>query len=166
MPKPKARDSSTRVLKPQAPQLGLNHFVNADQLMILVENLKEEISALKLGFSKSENLRKVIELRLAQLQERDKSDSLLNLMALDNTTLLKDFEDKDRGFFWNLWITILDQLLIKKALHAHPNMIRHQQLSKNEVEITAGFSGPDGNLIWFNTGECDLLLRLSTEQMS
>ena len=52
--------------------------------------------------------------------------------------------------------------LINKALHARANMIGHVQLSGNEAEITSGFAGAEGNLIWFNTGECDLLLRLST----
>ena len=72
VPKPKVRVSSSRVMKTQAPQLGLNHSVNADHLMTLVEDLKEEISALKLGLSKSENIRKVMELKLAKLQEAEK----------------------------------------------------------------------------------------------
>ena len=45
-------------------------------------------------------------------------------------------------------------------------MIGHVDLSGKEVEIAAGFAGAEGNLIWFNTGYCALLLRLSTGGLS
>ena len=35
-------------------------------------------------------------------------------------------------------------------------------LSQDDIEVTAGFAGKKGNLIWFNTGGCPLLLRLRT----
>ena len=48
------------------------------------------------------------------------------------------------------------------ALHTQANMIGHMYLNENEVDVTAGFAGAEGNLIWFNTGGCALMLRLST----
>ena len=51
---------------------------------------------------------------------------------------------------------------INRALHAQSNMIGRINVPSNELEITAGFAGPEGNLIWLNTGGCDLLLRLCT----
>ena len=41
-------------------------------------------------------------------------------------------------------------------------MIEHVVLPKKEVEITSGYAGAEGNSIWFNTGNCALLLRLVT----
>ena len=52
--------------------------------------------------------------------------------------------------------------MINRAIHAQTNMIGQVVVSRNEVEVTAGFAGAEGNLVWFNTGECALLLRLWT----
>ena len=64
MPKTDCSDSSTGFLETQISQR-VNHPLNTDQLMNLVGNLKKEISVLKLELSRSESLRKGMELKLA-----------------------------------------------------------------------------------------------------
>ena len=65
-PKADCSDSSIEFLETQVAR-HLNHSINTNQLMNLVENLKEGIFLLKLRLSKSEFLRKGMELKLACL---------------------------------------------------------------------------------------------------
>ena len=51
---------------------------------------------------------------------------------------------------------------INTALHVKTNIIGHLDTNNKEVEVTAGFAGAKGNLIWFNTGSSALLMRLKT----
>ena len=42
------------------------------------------------------------------------------------------------------------------------NMIGHIVVSQKRAEVTPGFAGVNGNLIWFNTGESALVLNIQT----
>ena len=184
-----------------------NNSGQSDELLVLIRNLQEENHSLKLGLKKSEDLRKGMELRIAQMQKKSNIDLLTNILALDTTRAINDCMDQQMGLLWNLSsesdaMRVLDEYLGKlehssrcsgeqplvilserqlemvsfpideevkssiwvmsKALHLKANMIGHMDISQEEVEITAGFAGAKGNLIWFNTGDCDLLLRLKT----
>ena len=200
-------DSSEMSCNTQSSRLGPKRSVNSELLLDLVESLKGEISALKVGLEKSEKLRKRLELRLAQKDVREFNWSLSEVQDLDNTRLTKDPEDNNMGLLWNLSsenniLKAMDEELgklehssrcpeehpvvivsdtqlemvsfpmsdnmkssterLSEVLHTRANMMGHMKLSRNEVEVTAGFAGAVGNLIWFNTGGCALLLRLST----
>ena len=50
------------------------------------------------------------------------------------------------------------------AFRVKTNMVGHLVMDGNEVEVTAGFAGAKGNLIWLNTGDSDLLLRMRTRE--
>ena len=43
-----------------------------------------------------------MELKLADLQGKDITDSLSNILTLNNTRIIKDPEDNDIGILWNL----------------------------------------------------------------
>ena len=51
---------------------------------------------------------------------------------------------------------------IREALCVQTDIMGHILVPKEETEITAGFAGTKGNLIWFNTGGCSLILKLKT----
>ena len=54
-----------------------------------------------------------------------------------------------------------DPLLnINKAMCDVSNMVGHVVIPNGGVEIKPNFAGSKGNLIWFNTGDLDLILRL------
>ena len=55
---------------------------------------------------------------------------------------------------------------LNKAFSAQTNMCGHIFVPETEVEVTAGFAGAKGNLIWFNSGESDVLLKLKTGKMT
>ena len=55
---------------------------------------------------------------------------------------------------------------LNKAFKVQTNMVGHIVVPQKEVEITAGFAGARGNLLWFNSGETDLMLRLMGEKVS
>ena len=44
-------------------------------------------------------------------------------------------------------------------------MVGHIVVPKKEVDVTAGFAGAKGNLIWFNSGNTDLILNLRGENL-
>ena len=182
-----------------------NENTNRDQLLNLVQNLKEEITTLKIGLRKSESSRANMKLRIANMQEKDHSNMLSNVLALDSTRTIKNKDGQKMGLLWNMTkecetLRVLNDYLEKrehssrcpgdqslvilserqlemvsfpmdeqiksslkvmnKSLHAQTNMIGHLIVSQEEIDVTAGFAGTEGNLIWFNTGGCALLLRL------
>ena len=49
-----------------------------------------------------------------------------------------------------------------KAVSCQSNMIGHIEIAKEEVEITSGLAGANGNLIWVNTGGAVIRLKLKT----
>ena len=51
-------------------------------------------------------------------------------------------------------------------VQAETNMVGHIFVEEDEVEVTAGFAGAKGNLMWFNSGKTDLLCRLVTGKLS
>jgi len=51
---------------------------------------------------------------------------------------------------------------IREALCVQTDIMGHILVPKEEFEITAGFAGTKGNLIWFNTGGWSLILKLKT----
>ena len=51
---------------------------------------------------------------------------------------------------------------ISEALCVQTDFMGHVLVPKEDIEITAGFAGTTGNLIWFNTGGCPLILKLKT----
>ena len=60
-------------------------------------------------------------------------------------------------------------LLVEKinaSLHVKTNLIGHLIMDDKEVEVTAGFAGAKGNLIWFNTGSAALLLTLKAGEVT
>ena len=76
--------------------------MQSDELLLLVRTLKEEILSLKLGLKKSEDLRKGMGLRIAQMQKKNNIDLLTNIMALDTTRAINDCMDQQMGLLWNL----------------------------------------------------------------
>ena len=112
------RDLSTSLLKPRPPLQGSSYSVSTEQLLDLVDKLKNEISGLKLGLKKSENLRKGMELRMAQMQRKENNVSLSKVKELNNTKVIKDPENNTMGILWNLsseseTLRILDEYLRK-----------------------------------------------------
>ena len=79
-----------------------NNSSHTDQLLDLVQNLKEEIKSLKVGLKKSEDLRKGMGLRMAQMQDKENLDSLTNVMALGATRSINDRKGQQMGLLWNL----------------------------------------------------------------
>ena len=55
---------------------------------------------------------------------------------------------------------------INKAFHVDTNMVDHVVVPQKEVDISAGFAGVKGNLIWFNSGETDLMFRLVGDKVT
>ena len=51
---------------------------------------------------------------------------------------------------------------INELLLDNSNMAGHMVVPQKRVEVTSGFGGVNGNLIWFNTGGCALLLNVHT----
>ena len=51
---------------------------------------------------------------------------------------------------------------LNEEVKSKTNMVGHIVVPQEEVDVTAGFAGALGNLFWFNSGQCDLLLRLIT----
>ena len=51
---------------------------------------------------------------------------------------------------------------INSAIFFASNIIGHIIVSQEEIEITAGFAGSKGNLLWVNTGDVALRLKLKT----
>ena len=56
--------------------------------------------------------------------------------------------------------------VINDLMKENINMTGHMVIPSEGVEVTAGFAGAKGNLIWFNTGNSTLLLRLDSEGKS
>ena len=55
---------------------------------------------------------------------------------------------------------------INKAFHVDTNMVGHVVVPQREVDTSAGFAGVKGNLIWFNSGETDLMFRLVGDKVT
>ena len=51
---------------------------------------------------------------------------------------------------------------LNEEVKSKTNMVGHIVVPQKEVDVTTGFAGAQGNLFWFNSGQCDLLLRLIT----
>ena len=210
VPKPFVTKSVSVRENTHTPHTRPDITLQTENLLTLVQNLKEEIRSLKSGLKKSEDIRHDMELRMAELLKEDGDDIFAKVLALDSTRVIYDRDD-EMGLLWNLSreresLRMLDEHLAKldhssrcagehpvvilserrlemvsfpfdgdvkvpvevmnRALNVNSNMIGHMVLSQDEVEVTAGFAGAKGNLIWFNTGGCDLLLRLKTEEVT
>ena len=55
---------------------------------------------------------------------------------------------------------------INEDIHDNSNFIGHVVVPQHWVEITAGFAGVKGNLVWFNTGDTSLMLSLRLEKVT
>ena len=51
---------------------------------------------------------------------------------------------------------------MNEALCVQTDIMGNVLVPKEDIEITAGFAGTKGNLIWFNSGGCALILKLKT----
>ena len=53
---------------------------------------------------------------------------------------------------------------INEVMMDNSNMVGHIVVSQKRVEVTPGFAGVDGNLLWVNTGGSALLLNIETDE--
>ena len=53
-----------------------------------------------------------------------------------------------------------------EVIHDDNNMIGHMVVPQKEVEVTAGFAGAKGNLVWFNTGDSPLMFSLRSDKVT